>query len=89
MRLIKRNRFFYDKNIAIYSVANTINKCHLQSDLHLIYKQNFYHDKIDEINTIFYEYHIPLLNNLDHPALIEEWKRNLDTAAYKKHSNKI
>ena len=55
---------------------------HIQSDFHFIYKNNFYHDKQDEIDTIFDEYHIPLLNYLDHPALIEEWKQNLDSAAY-------
>ena len=50
--------FLWRKNIAISSVANTIKKFHIQSDLHFIYKKNFYNDKqkeIDEvlINTIF------------------------------------
>ena len=31
------------KNAEISSVANTINKFHIQSNLHLIYKQNLYH----------------------------------------------
>ena len=37
--------FVMEKNKAISSVANTMNKLHSQSDLHLTYKQNFYHDK--------------------------------------------
>ena len=41
------------KNTAISSVANTINKLHIQSDMHLIHKQNLYHDKQDEIDTLF------------------------------------
>ena len=27
------------------------------------------------------------MNNLDHTALIEEWKQNLDAAAYEKNLN--
>ena len=42
----------------ISSVANTINKLHIQSDLNSGYMHNFYHDKQDIfddllINTIF------------------------------------
>ena len=64
------------KTTAIYSVSNTINKFHIQSNLHFIYKKNFYHDKEDEIDEIFYGYHIPLLNDIDHTVLIEERKKN-------------
>ena len=37
------------KNTQISSVENTIKKLHIQSDLHLIYKQNFYHDKNNKL----------------------------------------
>ena len=45
-------------NTAISSVANTINKFHIQSDFHFIYKKNLYYDKQDEndnllLNTMF------------------------------------
>ena len=33
------------KNTAIYSVANTIKKLHIQKNMHLIYKQDFYKDE--------------------------------------------
>ena len=62
------------KNIAISSVENTINKFHIQSNFNFIYKQNLYHDKQYEIDELFHEYHIPLFNDIYHPALIEEWK---------------
>ena len=29
--------------------------------------------------------HIPLLKNVDHPALIKEWKLNHDAVAYEKN----
>ena len=59
------------KNTAIIAVANIIKKLNIQSDFHFISKQNFYYDKKDEIHTLFYEYHVTLLNNLDHANLIE------------------
>ena len=34
-------------------------------------QENFYHDKQGEIYTLFDEYHVNLLDNIDHPALIE------------------
>ena len=39
--------FVMSKNTAIFSVANTINKLHIQSDLYFIFKQKFYYDKQD------------------------------------------
>ena len=71
-----------EKNKEISSVANTIKKFHIQSDLHFICKQNFYNDKQDEIDTLFIEYHVPLFEDIDNPVLIGEWKQNLDAAAY-------
>ena len=31
------------------------------------------------------EYLVPIMENLDYPALIEEWKQNIDAAAYEKN----
>ena len=36
--------FFMAKNKAIPSVANTIKKLHIQKNIHLIYKQDYYED---------------------------------------------
>ena len=66
------------------SVANTIKKLHIQSDLNLIYKQNFYDDKKKEIDDLFIEYLVPIMEDLDHPVLIEERKQNIDAAVYER-----
>ena len=79
----------YEKNKAIYSVSNTIKKLHIQSDFHFIYKQNFYHDKQDEIDAFFIEYHVTVFDDLDHPALIKERKQNINSAAYEENINKV
>ena len=49
--------FVMAKNKEISSVANTIKKLHIQKNMHLIYKQDFYKDKKNEIDEL-------LLNNL-------------------------
>ena len=33
----------------------------------------------------FDEYHLSLSNNIDHPALNQEWKRNIDADAFGKN----
>ena len=72
------------KNKAIYSVENTIKRIHIQKNMHLIYKQDYYEDKLKEIDELFIEYLVPIMDDIDHPALIEEWKQNVDAAAYEK-----
>ena len=71
--------------IEIYSVANTLKKIHIQSSLHTGYKKSFYHDKRDKFYGIFDQYHIPLLRDINHPALIQEWKENIDAVTYEKN----
>ena len=40
------------------------------------------------MDKLFDEYHIPLLKYIYHLELIQEWKKNIDAAAYEKHLNK-
>ena len=54
-----------------FSVANTIKKLNIQSDLNLVYRKKFYHDKEKEMDIFFDEYHITLLKDNDHPTLIQ------------------
>ena len=69
-------------------VENTLNKFHIQSNLHTDYKHKFYHDKRDKFDELFDQYHLTLLKYIDHPALIQEWKQNLYAAAYENYSTK-
>ena len=50
--------------------------------MHLVYKQDYYKDKQKEIYDIFIEYLVPIVDNLDHPSLIEERKQNIDATTY-------
>ena len=53
--------------------------------MHLIYKQDFYKAKQKEIYELFFKYLVPIMYNIDHLALIGEWKKNLYAAAYEKN----
>ena len=76
------------RTTAIYSLANTINKFHIQYPFHFVYQQKLYHDKQYIMYELFHQYHIPLLKYIYYPALITEWKQNIDSAAYEKNINK-
>ena len=52
--------------------------------VHSVYQQNLYHDKQDIIDDMFYQYHLILMKDIDHPELIQEWKQSLDSDAYEK-----
>ena len=59
-------------------------KIHIQKNMHFIYKQDLYEDKQNEIYEPFIKYLFTILEDLDNISLIEEWKQNLDSAAYEK-----
>ena len=80
--------FVMAKNKAIYSVANTIKKLHIQKIMHLIYKQELYKNKQKEIDEHLIYYLVTIMGDLDHPALIEEWIQNIDADPFCK-TNKI
>ena len=58
------------KNKAISTVENTIKQLQIHKDIHIIYKQQFNKEKQKEINNLFLEYLVPIMENLDHPELI-------------------
>ena len=63
--------FVMAKNKAIYAIANTIKTLYIQKNMYLIYKQDYYEDKLKEIDDLFIEYLVPIMDDIDHLALIE------------------
>ena len=76
--------FVMAKNKSIFSIKKPIKTLHIQKNMSFIYKQNYDEDKLDKIDNIFIAYIVPVMNNMNHPALIEGWKQIFDTAAYEK-----
>ena len=44
-----------------------------------------FNDKKKTIIKIFSAYFVPLLKDINHPAFLQEWKLNLDAAAYERN----
>ena len=43
----------------------------------MTYKQDLYKTKEREIYDMFLEFLVPVMKNIEHPALIEEWIENI------------
>ena len=63
------------KNKAILTVSNTIKKLYIQKSKHIIYKQDFYKNKEKEIGDFFLECLVPVMDNINLLAFIEERKK--------------
>ena len=70
---------------SIISISNTLKKLWIHSDLHSYYIQTIYSGKEEIINNVFIKYFETLLDDINHPELVQEWKLNHDAAAYEKN----
>ena len=67
--------------------SNTLNKFFLHKVLHCPYIQTYFNHKEGSINNTFITYVELLLEDINNTELLQEWKLNLDAAAYEKSSN--
>ena len=59
------------KNEAISAIANTIKPLHINKNMHMTYKKDFYNNKQKEIGDFVLKYLSPVMKDLEHPALIK------------------
>ena len=71
--------------VSITSIENTTKKLHIRSDFHFGCNSKLYHDEHEIIDELFFNSLNPLLEKIDHPALIQEWKQNIDASSYEKN----
>ena len=64
--------------------SNTLKKLMLYKSVNYSYIQIEFIEKEEIINNIFRSYVESLLKDINHPEVLQEWKFNLDTAAYEK-----
>ena len=57
-------------NKSVSAVANTIKTFYIHKNMHMTYKQDFYKNKESEIDDLFLEYLVPVMEYLEHPSLI-------------------
>ena len=66
----------------ITSTPNTLKNLAVNKSFHSSYIKRKYNDKKETIINIFSEYVAPLLKDINHPALHQEWKLNIDAVEY-------
>ena len=66
----------------ILSISNMLKTLLLQYNFHSSYNQTKYIGEEEIIHNIFSTYVEPLLNYINHPALLQEWILNIDVPAY-------
>ena len=68
--------------IKITFTSNTLKKLLLQYNLHSSYNRTKYNGEEEIIHNIFSTHVETLLNYVNHPAFLQEWKLNIDAPAY-------
>ena len=70
----------------IPSTLNTLKNLVVNKSFHSSYIQRELNDKNKVIINIFNAYVVPLLKDINHIELLQEWKLNLDAASYKRNT---
>ena len=69
----------------ITSISNTLKNFMVNKSFHYSYIQREFNDRMKIIITIFSVYVVTLLKYINHPAFLQEWKLNLDSAAHERN----
>ena len=69
----------------ITSTSNTLDRLLVYTSFHSSYIQNEFNVRKEEIINIFSAYVEPLIKEINHPTLLQEWKLNLDAAEYERN----
>ena len=64
----------------IPSTSNTLDRLLVYTSFHSSYIQNEFNVRKEEIINIFSAYIEALIKEINHPALLQEWKLNIDAA---------
>ena len=62
--------------------SNTLKNLLVNANSHSSHTNKEFNDKKEEMITIFSTYVTPQIKEIHHPALLQEWKLNLDAAEY-------
>ena len=66
----------------IPKTTNTLKNLFVNSNYHSSYTNQEFNDKKEQMITISSTYVAPQIKEIHHPALLQEWKHNLDAAEY-------
>ena len=72
----------------IISISNTLKNLVISSYYHSAYSTEKFNTEKEEMSRLFSTYVIPQIKEIKHPAIIQEWKLNIDAAEYEKNMAK-
>ena len=72
----------------IISTSNTLKNLVISSYYHSSYSTEKFNSEKEEISRLFSTYVTPQIKEINHPAIIQEWKLNIDAAEYEKNMAK-
>ena len=69
----------------ITSTSSTLKNLYIGKDYHSLYSTENYNDQTKAMDRLFSTYITPQIKEIYHPAIIQEWKLNIDSAKYEKN----
>ena len=66
------------------STSSTLKNLYIGKDYHSSYSTDHYNDHKESMDILFSTYITPQIKEIYHPAIIQEWKLNIDSAEYEK-----
>ena len=68
----------------ITSTSNTLKNLYISKDYHSSYSTDNCNDQKEAMDRLFSTYITPKIKEIYHPAIIQEWKLNIDATEYEK-----
>ena len=72
-------------NTTITSTSNTLKNLYISKDYHSSYSTDNFNNKKEAMDILFSTYITPQIKEIYHPAIIQEWKLNIDASEYEKN----
>ena len=69
----------------ITSTSNTLKNLVINSNYHSSYSTEELNTKNEQMSNIFSTYVTPQMKEINHPAIIQEWKLNIDASDYERN----
>ena len=69
----------------ITSTSNTLKDSYISQDYHSSYSTDIFNNQKEAMSRLFSTYVTPQIKEMYYPAIIQEWKLNIDDAEYEKN----
>ena len=66
----------------ITSTSNTLKDFYISQDYHSLYSTDNFNNQKEAMSILFSTYITPQIKEIYHPAIIQEWKLNIDATEY-------